>query len=471
MTTNRNRRLGPGLVGVMALIGIQALATPASGQTVRIGTEGVTEGAIVDAPARADAAGPRRPWATQDPADGLYRQGRDALNRNEYRRAAELFAEIVSEFPGSEYAGDALYWRAFSLYRQGGARNLGTAVRQLERQGRRYPEAATRVNGDAEALETRIRGALARYGDAESAEYITQRATQEACEEDEVRTAALNALLQMDSDRAVPILVRLMKSGSPCSEELRRHAVFLLSQHETPETRALMVDLARNDPDPEVRRQAVFWLSQMGAPEAIDVLVDVLEGEEDPEMQLEALVALGQLDDDRVRRILSDYARNESKPEEVRGQAIFWLIHQADAMDISILRDLYDSVESAELKQTLFYAVAQRQDEETVDWILERALDESESMEVRQQAIFWAAQAGAPIDRLEGLYESMGDDPEVREQLILVYAQSDDPAAVERLIEIARNETDPELKKHAIFWLGQSNDPRAAEFLLELIEP
>ena len=48
---------------------------------------------------------------------------------------------------------------------------------------------------------------------------------------------------------------------------------------------------------------------------------------------------------------------------------------------------------------------------------------------------------------------------------------SDDPAAVERLIEIARNETDPDLKKQAIFWLGQSNDPRAAEFLLELIEP
>ena len=102
--------------------------------------------------------------------------------------------------------------------------------------------------------------------------------------------------------------------------------------------------------------------------------------------------------------------------------------------------------------------------------MMERALDEDEDMEVRGMAIFWATQAGMDISRLEGLYERM-DDQDVRQQLIMAYGQSDDPAAVDRLIQIARAETDPELKKHAIFWLGQSNDPRAADFLLTLLEP
>ena len=63
---------------------------------------------------------PPAPWvqggASAEPADSLYNLGREAINRGDFRRAAALFAEIASMFPGSEYAPDALYWRALSLY-------------------------------------------------------------------------------------------------------------------------------------------------------------------------------------------------------------------------------------------------------------------------------------------------------------------------------------------------------------------
>jgi hypothetical protein len=50
-------------------------------------------------------------------------------------------------------------------------------------------------------------------------------------------------------------------------------------------------------------------------------------------------------------------------------------------------------------------------------------------------------------------------------------AQRHDEEDVDWLLDIARNEEDPELRKTVIFWLGQSaDDPRVAEFLLEIVE-
>jgi hypothetical protein len=61
-------------------------------------------------------------------------------------------------------------------------------------------------------------------------------------------------------------------------------------------------------------------------------------------------------------------------------------------------------------------------------------------------------------------------DREMREQLIFVYSQRRrDTAAMDKLIDIARNETDRELRNKAIFWLGQSKDPRAIRVLEEII--
>ena len=75
---------------------------------------------------RSDSRNPGAPlpWLWNDPADSLYRAARETLNRREYRQAATLFGEIPNRFPRSGYAADALYWKAFALYRLGGDRDL-----------------------------------------------------------------------------------------------------------------------------------------------------------------------------------------------------------------------------------------------------------------------------------------------------------------------------------------------------------
>src|SRR5206468_435700 len=142
--------------------GADAAASPVSA---------VSRGALA---AEEFATQPRAPWQADDPADSLYRAAREQLNRGDYRTAARSFALIVERYPKSTYAGDAMYWQAYAYYSIGESSQLREALRVLDEQRRRYPKAATR--GDADALSVRVKGTLARQGDATSAEDIAKAA-------------------------------------------------------------------------------------------------------------------------------------------------------------------------------------------------------------------------------------------------------------------------------------------------------
>jgi len=53
--------------------------------------------------------------------------------------------------------------------------------------------------------------------------------------------------------------------------------------------------------------------------------------------------------------------------------------------------------------------------------------------------------------------------------LLFVLAMRDEPAAVDKLMDLARNDPNPQIRQHAITLLGRSKDPRVPQFLMELI--
>lgn len=418
------------------------------------------------------AAAESSDWYPQDPADSLYRAARERLNRGDYRRAARLFRDVRSRYSRSSYVADALYWEAFALYRTGDDDALRDALEALELQREEYPDAATR--GDAAALETRIEGELARLGDADAAERVSERASgigaQGECpeEDDDIRLAALNALLNMNAEKAIPILKKVLERRDACSVQLRRKAVFLVSQKRSDETTGILLDAARNDPDAEVRSQAVFWLSQVSSEEAVEALEDILFNESEIEIQEKAIFALSQHNSERASAILRDYAERRDVPRELREKALFWIGQQSSEENAEYLRGLYETLEDDELKEKVIFSLSQM-GRRSGEWLLEIARDPNEPVNLRKKAIFWAGQSGASLAEFADLYDAV-PEREIREQLIFAFSQSSRPEAVEKLMDIARSDADEELRKKAIFWLGQSSDPRAAEFLLELIE-
>lgn len=69
---------------------------------------------------------------------------------------------------------------------------------------------------------------------------------------------------------------------------------------------------------------------------------------------------------------------------------------------------------------------------------------------------------------LVSLYPRL-DSRELRDHYVFVLSQRQESAAVDKLIDIARNDADREIRTKATFWLGQSRDPRASKFLEERI--
>ena len=427
---------------------------------------------------------PPEAWAKADPADSLYRLAREALSRGDYKRAAEIFHRIPERYPQSAYAGQAMYYEAFALYRSGGDDDLSTARDRLKQLKVKFPAIAKQ---DGALLLTRVCGELAKRGDQECAKSTYDAAEggndvvggetrtiqpgrscdPDADENNDERIMALQALLNMDAERALPILKQVLARRDPCSVALRRKAVFLVSQKRTAETASILMSVARSDPDQETREQAVFWLSQV--PGSTPLLEEILKGNGDENIKEKALFSLSQQNEPRAAQSLRDFAARESENSDLREKAIFWLGQRHSTENTEFLRNLYSRLTNQDLKEKILFSLSQQRGAGNEQWLMNIAVNSKEDIELRKKALFWAGQSGVAISEMSKLYDRVNDS-EMKEAIIFGLSQRQrDTGAIDKLFDIARNEKDAELRKKAIFWLGQSRDPRVQQFLMDLI--
>jgi len=441
-------------------------------------------------------------------ADSIYRVARQELNAASYAEAARHFREVRERAAAPARAADAYYWEAFALSRTGSADDDRRALDVLAERKNRFPKASGQ--SEARDLETQIRGQLARQGDATAAEELAQQAaeiapamagteeamagTREAMQaageamtagseamvaaggmdgscggQDDDRLIALNALLQMNSDQAVPLLKTVLQRRDAGSVCLRRKALFVLSQKRTPDTENLLLQTASSDPDAQVRESAVFWLSQVHTARATAALDSVLEHSSDESIRKRAVFALSQQHSEAASKALRDYLQSSGGSEELKESIVYWLGQQHVEANRAFLRQYYGQTSSEAIKKKIVFALAQSGGSENASWLLGIARDEKQPLDARKNALFWAGQMHEiDVPRIAALYDSL-QSPELKDRLIFVLSQRHEAAAVDKLMDIAKNESDRGLRRKAIFWLGQSHDPRAAKFLMQIV--
>lgn len=419
---------------------------------------------------------PPASFAPGDPADSLYRVAREALNRGDYRRAAQLFNDLTQRYPSSAYAYVSGYWEAFSRYRIGTTEELKAADRALRAIA---DSPAPRSRGwrddtDVNGLRTRIRGALAMRGDSGAADQLeeTARKAGSSCDQEDlmVRVEALNALSQMDAAAALPILRRVLERRDECLVELRRRAVFMLARRGDAEASSLLISTARNDPNVNVRAEAISYLPRMAGDAGLAALEDILRNTDDERIQRTAVRAIMSSDNPRARTSLRGLLERRDASETLRLQVLeAFSRERATPDDAAYLRWLYPRSESERMKSAIISALARIGGKDNQDWLAAVVRNTSESSQLRSAALQRLSRSDIPVADIGRMYDA-ADSRSMREQLISALASRKEPEATDKLIDIAKNSTDLEMRRLAINYLSRKNDPRATKLLMELIE-
>ncbi|HKW47199.1 MAG TPA: HEAT repeat domain-containing protein [Gemmatimonadaceae bacterium] len=428
---------------------------------------------------------PPAPWAHSDPADSLYRVAREALNRGDYRRAAQLFSDVARRYPNSNYAYVSTYYEAFSRYRIGTTEELMAADRALRTIAessstvRAWGASNTRTwgrsdNTDVEGLRTRIRGALAMRGDDRAADDVERRARAagSSCDQEDlmVRIEALNALSQMDANAAMPILRRVLDRREDCLVDLRRRAIFMLARRGDAEATSALIGAAKNDPSPTVRAEAVTYLPRMPGDAGLAALEDVLRTSDDERIQRAAVRALMSSDSPAARTSLRGLLERRDASETLRLQVLeAYSKDRSTPEDAAYLRSLYRNSDSERMKMAIIGAIARIGGKDNQDWLTGIVRNTTESSQIRSAALQRLSRSDMPITDIGRLYDA-ADSRSMREQLLSALASRKEPEATDKLIEVARNSTDLEMRRMAINYLSRKDDPRAKKLLMELIE-
>lgn len=150
---------------------------------------------------------------------------------------------------------------------------------------------------------------------AMSSSLAQDAASEGANESEQLKIAALEALISAPPERALPLVSKVL-AGSH-SNEVKSRALFVLSQIDLPEAQSQLLDIARSG-DNELRGEAVRMIGIGGNPEAIAGLADLYNSgdEEVRDAVLEAYMIAD--DSDAIFQIAANASDAEEFEEAVQ---------------------------------------------------------------------------------------------------------------------------------------------------------
>jgi len=427
---------------------------------------------------------PPQAWAQGDPADSLYRSARELLDRGEYGRSARAFADLQKNYATSAYRASAQYWEAFARYKIGTTEELKAAAKILEPLAAKVTPGATSSftvdrrtsDNDITTLYARINGALAMRGDAEAASRVAKAAAVQGapCDEDDqrLRSEALSALSQMDPATALPLLKKTIDRKDDCSASLRRNAVFILGRRADTESSALLLSVAKTDPNTSVRVEAINALGRIPGDAGVTALEDILRTEQEERLQRAAVGALTRSDNAKARASMRALIDRNDAPLNLRIEAINSLsTDRATNDDAAYVRGLYPKAQSDALKMAIVNAAGRIGGPENDAWIMNIAKNPNESSSVRSAAIGrFMRSSTVSVSDLVKLYDASAESRDIRNRIISMLGQRKESEAADKLYDIARSSTDVSTRMQALNALSNRKDPRATKLLEDILD-
>jgi HEAT repeat protein len=217
--------------------------------------------------------------------------------------------------------------------------------------------------------------------------------------------------------------------------ETRNLGVFLL--HEADGSVVSRVEVYNLDRKREYGTYPVYWLGRGGNEESLNTLRALAESNLPDKVVEHATVAIALHDDPRVSDVLKTLVRN-SKNQDVRRTAVHWLG--------------FTGVET--------------------NFLAELIRNESENEDVRRSTghALGVSSDPASLSALTNLYGTIANREIKRNLIHSISINSNQDAAIDFLIKLAKTEADGEARNQALFWLGHKAGEKSLGVLKDVVE-
>lgn len=419
----------------------------------------------------------------QDFFSARFREGRDSIDRQEWKQATEKFREALDKNPNHKLADAAFYWLAFCYKKQKKYLEADAALGSLLE---KFSNSAWA--GDARVMKTEIapliggRGVLGndkiissgiqgQFSADLQAQVITEKVknsgqNQSLAEKlaksdrlpldraDEIKLAAFQSLLAADPNRAIETMGEVLTPDSKASETLKREILRVWRNPRLSASTTLTSNISKN----------------IGSKEFVSLLRETLikgfQNEKNPKIRIEIIYTLASLADaqslDSLKRLYATESDRDIKKDIVNSFGV-------SASEVSKFNT--DSVPGQEIGLN----ISREQKRKIQIEILLKIADDEKDLELRLLAFSnlrrfqrWTSSEQA-VETMTRLYDAEIDE-ESKISLIGAFAESKQISATRKLLDIARNDKSDKLKLEAIYALRNSKDPEVFKFLEDLIK-
>ena len=177
--------------------------------------------------------------------------------------------------------------------------------------------------------------------------------------DDSTKIIALNAIMNADPDRGMPLLEGVLKSsGSPT---LKDRAMSILTQSKSPRAQQVITDYAKGSGDPDLQLRAVRYIGRSGTKETQQQLAGIYPTATDSRVKQEimrSLMSSGSGDS------LLAIAKSE-KDASLRNEAVRDLAN-TDGIPVATLTAFYASETDPGARRTVINGLTSRGDAKTV---------------------------------------------------------------------------------------------------------
>jgi Tetratricopeptide repeat len=372
------------------------------------------------------------PPPREQTAAELFRQGRDAIDDQNWTSAQGLLGDYIRRYPKEARVDSALYYQAFALKKLGRLKEAAALLQQLQDA---YPQSGWREDAQAmraelradleapnaaelalQSNDDRIRAAAIQTlfrndpakGKLECAKILNQDAgiripalclhlmvqlhdsdslakVKEVAGSDKqlmVRAAAVTLLAQLpdaDSDRTVKDI--LFHDRSRVAEA----ALYAIRAQQRPADAQLLYDVLARAEGVWTRGAAMLLLGAERSESGLNAVMRVQETSTDPLLKKFELDALWRNNSTKAREVLDNAAGDRRRPD-VQAAARFYLSPPRSAAAADALARWYDSEEMEDVKLTVLFLLSSTGTVESTNK-LRKVESEDGSARMRSQAM------------------------------------------------------------------------------------